>query len=212
MSNIWFASDLHLGHANIIKYSKRPFKSVDEHDRILIENWNTYVSPRDTVYYLGDFAYKNKEAAIKYRERLAGQIFFIEGNHDSVAEQMKNQFGWYKEVYTLKTETPRLGKVEVFMSHYAHRVWNKSHHGRWHLYGHSHASLPDDPNSLSFDVGVDNTAMRLGESRLYGTGQLDTTPGVLRPENYRPISIDEVAAVMKTKAFKPIDHHGKDRH
>jgi calcineurin-like phosphoesterase family protein len=64
------------------------------------------------------------------------------------------------------------------------RVWNKSHHGAWHLYGHSHGTLPDDPNALSFDCGVDC-------------------------HNYTPISFEQVEAIMAKKTFKPIDHHGK---
>jgi len=63
------------------------------------------------------------------------------------------------------------------------RVWNKSHHGAWHLYGHSHGTLPDDKNSLSFDVGVDC-------------------------HNFTPINFEQVSAIMKKKNFKPIDHHG----
>ena len=205
MPRIWFCSDLHLGHANIIKYSKRPFSSVEEHDRILIENWNTYVAHNDLVYFLGDFAYRNKEGTERLRKRLMGNIHFIEGNHDKAAFAIRDQFTFYKDVYELKTKDSKLGDVRIFMSHYAHRVWNKSHHGAWHLYGHSHNSLPDDPNSLSFDVGVDATAARLGGKP---TGQAWSG---LQPQDYRPISLEEVAAVMATKTFKPIDHHGKDR-
>jgi calcineurin-like phosphoesterase family protein len=73
---------------------------------------------------------------------------------------------------------------DITLCHYALRVFNKSHHGSWHLYGHSHGTLPDDPNSLSFDVGVDC-------------------------HNYFPISLDQVKKIMSKKTWKPIDHHGK---
>ena len=209
--NIWFCSDTHFGHANIIKYSHRPFASVEEHDAILIENWNNLVMERDEIFFLGDLMYRNKAATESLRKRLNGQIYFIQGNHDASAFAIRNTFAWYKDVYEAKLPYAPLGSVRITMSHYAHRVWNKSHHGAWHLYGHSHASLPDDKNSLSFDVGVDNTAMRLSGSPLYGTGQIDTTPGLLQQQDYRPINLDEVAAVMKTKSFAPIDHHGRDR-
>ena len=43
------------------------------------------------------------------------------------------------------------------MSHYAHRTWDKSHHGSLHLYGHSHGTLPGVGRSM--DVGVDSTDM-----------------------------------------------------
>jgi calcineurin-like phosphoesterase family protein len=54
--------------------------------------------------------------------------------------------------------------------------------GRVHLTGNSHGTLPDDPNSLSFDVGVDCW-------------------------DFRPITFKEVAARMATKNYKPVDHH-----
>ncbi len=60
--------------------------------------------------------------------------------------------------------------------HYAMRVWNASHHGSWHLYGHSHGTLPDDITSLSFDIGVDS-------------------------QHYKPLSYDEVKAIMSQKEW-----------
>ena len=54
---IYFTSDWHLGHANIIKYCERPFKSVSDMDRILIQNYNEIVDQDDTVYFLGDFCF-----------------------------------------------------------------------------------------------------------------------------------------------------------
>ena len=55
MSNVWFSADAHYGHKRIIEYCDRPFESVDEMDRALIENWNEVVQPEDDVYFLGDF-------------------------------------------------------------------------------------------------------------------------------------------------------------
>ena len=83
----WFVSDTHFGHANIIKYSKRPFATVQEHDRQLIENWNVHVKPGDDVFFLGDFAYRSQQDALDIRRKLNGAIYFIEGNHDSAAWQ-----------------------------------------------------------------------------------------------------------------------------
>jgi calcineurin-like phosphoesterase family protein len=204
MKDVWFTSDTHFGHSNIVKYSARPFLNdageidIEAHDHQLVHNWNNLVKPKDDVFFLGDFCYRNKEGAEHIREKLNGTIYFIEGNHDSSAFQIRNSFAWYKNLHAVK-----VNGQEIVLCHYAMRVWNKSHHGVWHLYGHSHNSLPDISTSLSFDVGVDATAMRL-------SGKVQGEPcGGCRPEDYRPLHFDEVAKIMGTKVFQPIDHHGK---
>jgi calcineurin-like phosphoesterase family protein len=81
---IWFTSDLHLGHANIIKYCKRPFKSVEEMNEKIISNFNAKVKPDDVVYVIGDFCFRAKEG-IDYKywvDKLNGNYVFICGNHD----------------------------------------------------------------------------------------------------------------------------------
>ncbi|MBI4052659.1 MAG: 2'-5' RNA ligase family protein [Candidatus Diapherotrites archaeon] len=78
-------SDLHLDHANIIKFCKRPFKNVEEMNRALVDNWNKTVSKNDTVYFLGDMAYgKNSRSAKYWLSKLNGKIVFIEGNHEDI--------------------------------------------------------------------------------------------------------------------------------
>ena len=200
MSTIFFIADTHFGHANIIKYCNRPFPSVDEHDECLIANWNSIVKIGDVVYHLGDFGLLPENRAREIRRRLNGNVFFIEGNHDKTTFKIRDAFGWYNQVRSV-----RFNGDEFFLSHYAHRVWNKSHHGVIHLYGHSHNSLPDDPNSRSFDVGVDATAARLSGQSSGLTPPLGST----KKEDYRPLSYDEVKAIIAKKNWKPIDHHGR---
>jgi len=172
----WFTSDLHLGHANIIKYSNRPFSSVEEMDRALIANWNAKIAQNDVVYFLGDFCFSDVTRGQNYLNQLNGIKHLITGNHDKTAVQLR---GWasikdFAEV--------RIEGQSITICHYAMRVWNKSHHGSWHLYGHSHGSLPDDPNSRSFDVGVDC-------------------------HNYQPVNMEDISRIMKRKTWKAVDHH-----
>lgn len=78
---IFFTSDPHYGHANIIKYCSRPFSSVEEMNEAMIQKWNAVVGPGDTVYVLGDFSMGPKENVF-IRKRLNGKVILIKGNHD----------------------------------------------------------------------------------------------------------------------------------
>jgi calcineurin-like phosphoesterase family protein len=175
----YFTADLHFGHANVIKYNSRPFNSVEEHDRALVDNWNSVVTNKDRVYFLGDLAFHPSSAA-KWVEKLNGLKYWIRGNHDnpSVLSNLRQYFQWVREmeeICILDNDAPH-GKRYITLNHYAMRVWNKSHYGAWHLYGHSHGLLPDDPKSLSFDVGVDC-------------------------HDYTPISYDRVKEIMSLKTW-----------
>ena len=81
---VFFASDLHFGHENIIKYCGRPFSDANEMDRVLIRNWNCRVRKDDGVYFLGDMRYgPGSMEAPAYLRKLHGRITCISGNHDT---------------------------------------------------------------------------------------------------------------------------------
>ena len=87
--DILLIADLHLGHANIIRYCSRPFLVADpgEMDRVLIANWNAVAVPGTRIYHLGDLRYgRTAPPAATYREQLRGDIVFITGNHDTPGE------------------------------------------------------------------------------------------------------------------------------
>lgn len=79
---IWFTSDLHFDHANIIKYCNRPFRDVHQMNYELVHRWNERVQPDDTVYLLGDFALTSRTRMAELRAALQGQVILIRGNHD----------------------------------------------------------------------------------------------------------------------------------
>jgi len=208
---VFFTSDTHFNHGNIIKYALRRFclneyeaavfktedvetinalpiaeESIRKHDETLIANWNAKVGANDIVFHLGDFALGgNLGYVCRILRRLNGTIHYIEGNHDKLISRI-----WYDELDNNKLETYKnfdeiqVNGQSIVLCHYALRVWNGSHKGAWHLYGHSHGTLPDDPHSKSFDVGVDC-------------------------HNYTPLSFSEVGQIMSKKTFKPIDQHDK---
>ena len=154
---IWFTADTHFGHANIIRYTGRPFSSADEMDEALIHRWNDRVKPGDHVYHLGDVGLCSTERLAGILDRLKGQIHWIQGNHDKTAWALQDRFASVSPLKEIKVQDPsQPGKKRlVVLCHYALRVWNKSHHGSWHLYGHSHGELPELPDRLCLDVGVD---------------------------------------------------------
>lgn len=81
--NIFVSSDLHLDHANIIKYCRRPFSSIDEMNTTLVSNWNSVVNINDIVLFLGDLCLaKSSKDTDYWLSQLHGSITFIRGNHD----------------------------------------------------------------------------------------------------------------------------------
>lgn len=149
--SIFFTSDTHFGHDAIRKHCDRPFSSIEEMDRVMVANWNAKVSPKDTVYHLGDFSYRANKSMASYAKQLNGTIHLVQGNHDPTDKQaLADIFESVSDIVSIKIEG-----VRIVLCHYAMRTWDRSHHGSWHLYGHSHGSLQEDPTSLSFDIGVD---------------------------------------------------------
>ncbi len=146
MNKIWFTSDIHLGHTNIIKYCSRPFKSIGEMDEVLINNWNSVVGQNDKVYFLGDFCWGEPD---KYLNRLNGSISFILGSHDKKIRLCKK----ITEINDIKTIN--IEDNIIVMCHYCMRTWSRSHYNTIHLFGHSHGKL--EAVGKSMDVGVDST-------------------------------------------------------
>jgi len=158
---IWFTADTHFGHGNVIRYNQRPFSSVSEMDGALIDNWNEVIQPNDTIYHLGDFTLLGKKLADYYFQLLNGRIHVIPGGHDRRWNRKHDFFSIsghavvvLPPLVTIKVPLPNSTQQQlIILCHYSMRVWDRSHYGSWHLYGHSHGNLPLLRNSL--DVGVD---------------------------------------------------------
>ena len=185
MSNVFFTSDHHFGHANVIKFCNRPFADVDEMNEKLVVKWNEKVKPNDEVYHLGDLAMtKDREQVKDILNRLNGVIYLIEGNHEGAALNHRKRFKWIKNYHELKVKDTDCenGVQRIILFHYAMRVWRGDARGTWQLYGHSHGNLSDEKDKLAFDVGVDC-------------------------HNYAPLSYKEVKEIMRAKAWnKPMNN------
>ncbi len=156
MPDIWFTADFHFGHNNIIRYCNRPFRNVEEMDQTILERLNASVKASDTLYFLGDFCIGSKARVLVHRKQIrCRKIVALSGNHDKEARKLTEEFSWLNNLAEIS-----VNGQPIVLCHYAMRVWNRSHHGSWHLYGHSHGRLPELPTSLSMDVGVDTHDFR----------------------------------------------------
>lgn len=156
---IFFTSDNHFSHNNILLYANRPFSSVEDMDEEMIKCWNEKVCPHDIVYHLGDFTLKDN--ALPYIERLNGFIQFVvpEFHHDKY--WLKN-FRSHKRVKLLTSIYQIMYEnIWVILCHYPFHSWEKSHYNSYHLFGHCHNQYK--PLNLSLDIGVDSAYNVLGE-------------------------------------------------
>jgi calcineurin-like phosphoesterase family protein len=148
MNKLFFTSDLHLGHKNIIALSHRPYSSVDEMDKDIIDKWNYVIDKDDVVFILGDFCFGDPQ---KYLNKLAGTIVFLKGDHDKWMRGCNYPHLRIIEPDGLLDEYG--SQRSIILCHWSMRSWYQSHYGSWHLFGHHHNKL--EPWGLSFDIGVD---------------------------------------------------------
>lgn len=166
---IFFTSDHHFSHKNIITLCDRPFKSVEEMDEEMIRRWNETVKPEDTVYYLGDFSLSIKPVE-KYVHRLNGKKYLCAGNHDKChivhkdyreKERIYLEYGFLQVFYDLYNV--RLKEVNEYLT-FSHFPYNNGEDIRyqeffpipfnsWLLHGHVHNKWKIKDKQIN--VGVD---------------------------------------------------------
>lgn len=189
--NLFFTADEHLGHSNrsggIISMCNRPFASLEEMAEKFIANHNEMVpdKPGSVTVHVGDMFWRKftTDQCVGYLYRLNGSHIYVNGNHEEAfrrpdSNRIKAMFTSIDDVKMLKVD-----KKLIWVSHYAHRVWPKSHEGSYHVYGHCHGVLPGYRRSL--DVGVD-------------------------ANGYTPISFDEIDWRMKKLGTLPPDEIEQD--
>lgn len=165
---IYFTSDLHFGHKNILKYCPnfRNFQSVDEMDEYLINLWNKTVTPDDEIYNLGDFSFYNSvEKTEQILTRLNGKHSLILGNHDNLINKnrdfFKNKFKndgnlLLEEILNYKKLSFKINDIKenFILFHYPILEWDSKDHGSILLYGHLHDNLANI-KGRALNVGYD---------------------------------------------------------
>lgn len=146
--SIFFTSDCHLSHDAIRRYCNRPFASMEEMNEKIVSNWNSIVSPKDQVYILGDFAWRNHNHWIQL---LKGKKILVKGNHDKMNQETLRNFTEVSQILQKTFD----GNHQIIMCHFPLISWNARTHGTWHLYGHCHGRISERKGRLAFDVGMD---------------------------------------------------------
>lgn len=176
---VYFTSDTHFNHQNIIKLCGRPFSHIDEMNSVLIQNWNSCVKNDDEIYFLGDFMFKGGgEAANKLIEQLNGKKYLIKGNHDKFVDDRsfkKNYFVWMKDYYVLDYQ-----KQKIVLFHYPIFEWDGYFRNALHLYGHVHNSGNKPGKQNPFD--------QLGKRAVNVCVDMN---------NFFPVSIEKILAETK---------------
>ena len=135
--NTYFISDLHFGHANVIRYDNRPFVNIEHNDSVLIKNWNSRVTDEDEVYILGDFSWYNATKTLEIFSKLKGKKFLIRGNHDGKLLKNSKVRSLFEEIVDYK-EIKLTKDFGLVLSHYPIPCFNHHIQGWVHLYGHVH--------------------------------------------------------------------------
>lgn len=146
--NIYFTSDLHLGHKSIIKFCKRPF-TYEQQNETIINNYNKIIKDDDIVFILGDIFWKSNKENLEWFKKLKGKKYIIKGNHD--CSNIISKIDKYVEgVYpALEIE---IDKQKIYLSHYKiidcpNSIIN--------IHGHLHSKSKNIVDRKTYDCGID---------------------------------------------------------
>lgn len=183
-SQTWFISDTHFNHKNILEYTKRPYSTLEEMNRSMIELWRSRVQPDDYVVHCGDFFMGRSDDAPSIFAQLTGKIVMVPGNHDKLLFKTKlNE----RMCVVDKLMEIALGADALVACHFPLTTWNNAHKGWFHVHGHSHGSSPRVGGRV--DVGVDAFCSPEGGA----------------PRRWADVKAYFYAAGNK---YQPQDHHG----
>ena len=133
---IYFISDLHFGHNNILKLERDQFETIEEHDEFIINEINKQVKITDELWILGDVGNPKKLM------RVNGKKHLILGNHDK--RSMKEYEGVVSTVY----KYPVYYSNRVLLSHHPHPVPECT----LNIHGHLHGAVLDSKNHINLSI------------------------------------------------------------
>lgn len=190
---IWFTSDLHFGHRNILNFCNRPFEDTKFMDMSLIDNWNKTVGDNDIIFILGDvFWFNNSRDIKKYITSLKGkEIYIIPGNHDDFSQYHRLDDPRVKlcndvVVLWVTDDYNRFGRkiTELWLCHYPMMTWPHIDGPTIQLFGHIH-SQPFVNNNRHIDLNLPLHYNQMDVGCDYW--------------NYKPISLKFIYETIKNK-------------
>jgi len=165
-NKIWFTSDTHFHHTNILRFCNRPFKDINEMNATIIRNWTNCISEDDYVFHLGDFAFCSNGALKALDEQLTGHIIILKGNHD---EKTFKHLPKFKHIeYIAYQMLITVEGQRIYLNHYPFLCYGGVYRNNptWQLFGHVHSNKQDNVGKdisrlnmlfpYQYDVGVDN--------------------------------------------------------
>lgn len=139
MANVYFTSDIHLGHRGVLDFDNRPWDNLEDMNEGLIKRWNDKVGKGDRVYILGDLCWLSGEKAKALVGRLNGNLYLIRGNHDRISKAgYRELFVSIKDYDTLHVKLMDGTNRRVVMCHYPIPLYQGHYNHSIHLYGHVH--------------------------------------------------------------------------
>ena len=142
-------SDLHFNHKKILEYCGRPFKTVEEMNQTIINNWNDIINEDDIVYVLGDFCFGNKEMLKEITSQPKGRKILVLGNHDNLTKT-----AYYEAGFETVSKSPMIIDGDFILSHQP----IQGDLGKFfNIHGHIHRLPTEEQISpRHFDIGVDS--------------------------------------------------------
>ena len=151
--HVWFISDTHFDHANIIKYCNRPFKNTEEMNNFMLKTWNDTISKVDLVFFVGDMAFGRSSRKPKWWvEQLNGQKVYIKGSHDKGIRPTSE--GLESVLFIADAVIIQLEDKKIYVVHEPYKIpqsWKE-----WTIHGHVHNNSPHlDLILKRFNVSVE---------------------------------------------------------
>lgn len=149
---IYFTSDSHLFHKNVLDFENRPYSTTEKMTEGMINQWNEQVDDNDIIYHLGDLSLGNLEQTISALKRLKGKIILIKGNHDKSKHYKKiTKLGLLHEYHPVGIELKH-NKQHMWLTHYPMEIGLRPR--KWSVSGHIHSNDSTWDNQIN--VGVDS--------------------------------------------------------